>query len=378
MPNVPLIYFDHAATSLPKPDVVIEAVATALRDLGSASRGAHEPALLALRNQMKVRLALAAMFGVSDPLRIVLTSGATASLNQAIAGLKGHVLTTAASHNSVLRPLYRHGNVDIVSLNADGTLDLDRLENRIRPETTAIVIGHASNVTGNVIDAAAVGEICARHRLLYVLDAAQTAGLLPIELEKWHVTALAASGHKSLYGPQGTGVLALANGFLPPALIVGGSGTASFAKEQPDTLPDALEAGTQNAHGMAGLLAGIHYVQALGDKALARPTQLAASLIAGLQAMDDVLLYGDLNAAMRLPVVAFNLRGRASSEVAERLFSDFRICVRAGAHCAPLMHETLGTVETGIVRVSLAHTNSAQEVEVLLDALRCIQKKNEG
>lgn len=378
MPDIPLIYLDHAATSFPKPPVVIEAVATALRDLGSASRGAHEPALRALRNQMKVRVALADLLGASDPLRIVLTSGATASLNQAIAGLKGRVLTTAASHNSVLRPLYRRGNVDIVALNADGTLDLDRLEKGIRPETTAIVIGHASNVTGNAIDAAAVGEICQRHGLLYVLDAAQTVGLLPIKLDKWNVTALAASGHKSLYGPQGTGVLALAEGFLPPALIVGGSGSHSFAKEQPHTLPDALEAGTQNAHGMAGLLAGINHVHSLGDQVFAKPDRLASLLIAGLEAMDGINLYGDVHAPLRLPVVAFNIKGMASSEVAERLYTDDHICVRAGAHCAPLMHETLGTVDTGLVRVSFAHTNTEQDVTMALDAIRRIRNQKEG
>ncbi|MGL5436533.1 MAG: aminotransferase class V-fold PLP-dependent enzyme [Lachnospiraceae bacterium] len=365
-----MIYLDNAATTLPKPPQVIAAVCEAMNTYGNPSRGAHEAALESLRCLFKTRTALAQLFGVPDPQWVAFSANATAALNIAISGLRGHVVTTAAEHNSVLRPLYRRGNYTVVSLDSFGRLDLDQLEQAVQADTEAVIMTHASNLTGNVYDIESVGAICHRKGIRLIVDAAQTAGLLPLDMVKSNIAALCFSGHKSLYGPQGTGGLCLdASRYRPAALAVGGSGSDSFAQEHPQVLPDALEAGTQNAHGIAGLLAGITYINSLNGAAFAEADRHARRFIMAIQQMPQAVLYGEVDAPLRTPVVSLNLLGLDSAETADLLSENYGIAVRAGAHCAPLMHEILGTRATGAVRFSFSHFNTDEEVGLAIDAL---------
>lgn len=365
-----MIYFDNAATTLPKPPSVCEAVAEALRTFGNPARGAHRPALAALREILAARTAIADMFGVADSSRVLFTSGATMALNIAIGGLKGRVLVAAAGHNSVLRPLHRRGGYDVMPLDSLGRLDLDRVEDFLRRGVGALVMAHASNVCGTVYDIARAGELCRRRGVRLVVDAAQSAGLLPVNMEQMGISALCFSGHKSLYGPQGIGCLCLAPDFSPSPLLLGGSGSDSLSPLPPDTLPDRLEAGTLNAHGVAGLRAGVEYVGSLGGRQLSEANRLAREFAAGVRSIDGATLYGDVDAAVRLPIVTLNLAGVDAALVADRLDERHGIAVRSGLHCAPLMHRAYGTEIAGSVRFSFSHYNTGDEIALALDALR--------
>lgn len=367
-----MIYLDNAATTLPKPPQVAEAIANALNTLGNPARGSYDASLDALRCLMRARMEVASLFNVPEALNVAFTLNATAALNIAISSLKGHVLTTASSHNSVLRPLYRRGDFSVVPTDEKGVLHLDELDKAFTKDTTALVISHASNLTGNVVDLAAVSEICAKHDARLIVDAAQTAGLLPIDMKKLNVSALCFSGHKSLYGPQGTGGICIANGFLPDPFVVGGSGSESFSKTQPASMPDRLEAGTQNAHGIAGLLAGIRYVKSLGGRAFADADRLARRFYDELKNVNGVRFYGDMEAKLRTPVVAINVIGRDGGDVADILWTKFGIAVRAGAHCSPLMHEALNTQNKSAVRFSFSHMNTDEDVNAAVTAVQNI------
>lgn len=367
-----MIYLDNAATTLKKPDCVKQAVVQAMDTFGNASRGAHAPALDALRMLMEARIALASFFGLNDdPMRVIFTPNATAALNIAISGVRGHIVTTAADHNSVLRPVYRRGNYTIVPCDALGRISTDAISSAIRPDTGAVVLMHASNVTGNVFDIQSIGKLCAARGVLFIVDAAQSAGLLPIDMKIQNISALCFTGHKSLYGPQGTGGLCLGSSFMPEPLVVGGSGHHSFDSHHPRELPDALEAGTQNAHGIAGLLAGVQYIQSAGittlhDKADALARQFAHSLAD----TPGITLYGDFDAPLRTPVVSLNIEGYDPAQAASQLFEKYGIAVRAGAHCAPLMHDTLNI--SGSIRFSFSHFNTEKETQLTIDAIRTL------
>ncbi|MCC8189115.1 MAG: aminotransferase class V-fold PLP-dependent enzyme [Planctomycetes bacterium] len=367
-----MMYFDHAATSLPKPPGVAAAMTAALNTCGNPSRGAHGPSLAALRLLLVLRQEVAEMFGVGDPARVVFTANATHALNLAIGGVRGHIVATAADHNSVLRPLHRRGTFSLVPVDETGRLRPEDIDRAIRHDTEAVVMTHASNVTGTVYDLTAIAAICRRRGVRLIVDAAQTAGLLPLDLTALNLAALCFSGHKSLCGPPGTGALCLGPGFRPAPLAVGGSGSASFSPLPPDHLPEALEAGTPNIPGLAGLAAGIAHVRARGASGLAAADRLARRFVARVQALDDYILYGDLQAAERMPIVAINHRTLDGAELARRLDSEFGIAVRAGAHCAPLMHRALGTGERGAVRFSFSPANRDDEVDQAVTALRGI------
>lgn len=369
-----MIYLDNAATTMPKPAGVAQAVAAAINSYGNPSRGAYDASLNGLRCLFKTRAAISELFGVGDPMRVALTQNATAALNIAIAKLNCHIVTTAAEHNSVLRPVYRGGNYSVVPLDSLGRLDMNRLEDAIEPKTGAVVMTHASNLTGNVFDIRTAGKICRRKGVRLIVDAAQTAGLLPIAVQDIGISALCFSGHKSLYGPQGTGGICLGADFQPDPLVVGGSGVESFAMNHPHSLPDALEAGTQNSHSFAGLLAGITYVSQCDGSVFSEADRHARRFAKEVGNGERVVMYGDLQAPVRTPVVALNIRGMDSAEVATLLVEQYDIAVRAGAHCAPLMHETLGTVRTGAVRFSFSHFNTDQEVDRAIGAVKEISK----
>ncbi len=370
-----MIYLDNAATTLPKPDEVVKAVCDALNSCGNPSRGSYDASLNGLRCLLRARMAVADLFNSDNPLNVAFTQNATAALNIAISSLKGHVIITAAEHNSVLRPVFRRGNYTVVSLGEKGRLDAGDIEKAIKSDTEAVVMCHASNLTGNVFDIFAVGEICRKHNLKFILDAAQTAGLIPIDVKKIFLSAVCFSGHKSLYGPQGTGGILLQNGFQPQPLVVGGSGSESFSPTHPSEMPDALEAGTQNAHGIAGLLAGINYVTSLEGKAFSEADKLARMFIEKVRGLDGVTLYGDVDAKLRTPVASLNIKDFDSGDVANFLYEHYSIAVRAGAHCAPLMHKTLGTQNRGAVRFSFSHFNTQNDVLTAVDGVKEILKK---
>ncbi|MDD4201132.1 MAG: aminotransferase class V-fold PLP-dependent enzyme [Eubacteriales bacterium] len=379
-----MIYLDHAATSFHKPPEVADAVYSALQGTGNSGRGEHSASLDASRLVYRTRKALSLLFNVGDPSRVVFTSNATESLNIAIQGLLksgGHCITTALEHNSVLRPLYfmeKCGvHLTVVPADKKGCINTSDIEAEVREETKAVVLTHASNVTGNVLDIETIGKICHQHGLLFILDASQTAGLLPIDMQENGVSVICCSGHKSLLGPQGTGVLCLADGVQPFPLKLGGTGVDSYSHTMPQVLPTTIEAGTLNTHGLAGLLAACDYLKTYGQLRILREATHLANLFAnGIKNLPGVKLYGDLEAAVRIPVIALNLRCIDSGEIADELFQRFGIATRAGAHCAPGVHSTFGTVDQGMVRFSFSHFNTNHEVNEAIRALTILEEES--
>lgn len=378
-----MIYFDNAATTLRKPDAVIRAVNHALTAYGNPGRGVHEAALEASRGVYSARSALARLFHGGSPSRIAFTANATESLNIAIKGILNpgdHVITTALEHNSVLRPLYEMERlgVELTILPADdrGRVCYEDFETAIRGNTRAIVCTHGSNLTGNLVDIAQVGAIAKAHGLLFVVDAAQTAGVFPIDVEKMHIDILCFTGHKGLLGPQGTGGLWVREGVAVRPLLSGGSGVQSHSKTHPAQMPTALEAGTLNTHGLAGLDAGVRYLLETGiDTVRERELELMWAFYDGIRDIPGVAVYGDFSAYDRCPIVSLNIRDYDSAQVSDALFSQYGIATRPGAHCAPLMHDALGTGRQGAVRFSFSHYNTMEEIKTAVSAIQEIAKE---
>lgn len=373
-----MIYLDNAATTLHKPPQVIEAVVEAMQTLGNAARGAHENSLQASRMIYDTRCALARLFGFSHPERVIFTANATESLNLALNGLFSpgdHVITTDLEHNSVLRPLYRLEDLGMISLDfvpADrmGNPDYSAFENLIRPNTRAIVTTHASNLTGNLVDLARVSAIAKSHGLLLVVDASQTAGSIPISMEELGIDLLCFTGHKGLMGPQGTGGLCVSPGVTLRPWKVGGSGVHSYSRSQPEDYPTCLEAGTLNGHGIAGLSAAVDFLLETGVDAIARREQeLTFRFYRGVKDIPGVTVYGDFSRPQRAAIVALNLGDEDSGQVADALMEDFGIAVRSGAHCAPRMHQALGTRNQGAVRFSFSWFTTETEIDAAVAAL---------
>ena len=370
-----MIYFDHAATSYPKPQGVIEAVSHGLTHFGNPSRGAYPLALDANRAIVEARLVVAGFFGADQPERVIFTKNVTEALNLAINSVKGHIVSTQGEHNSVLRPLHHRGNITLVPVDERGCVSLSALEGAIEKDTAAIVLAHGSNVTGNVVDLKAIGALCQRHRLLFIVDAAQTAGLLPIDVKECFIDALCFTGHKSLYGPQGTGGMVLSLAFTPSPLITGGTGSHSFEVNQPTMLPDLLEAGTLNGPGILGLLAGVNYViDEDPQKLLTKANELAMTFYQGLKSLGGFTFYGDYTAPVRMPIVTINFKALSSDEVANFLEEEFHIALRSGIHCAPLLHKAFGTTKQGAARFSFSAGNSQKEVALALDGLKAFAR----
>lgn len=365
------MYFDNAATTLPKPSGVTQAMLDALNSFGGAGRSAHSASMLATRTLTHAREALAELFRAPDAARVILTANATHALNLAISGIAGHIVLSAAEHTSSLRPAHRRGDYTVAGCDGLGRVTVAAIAEALRPDTQAVILSHASNLTGNVFDIQAVGELCRARGAHLIVDAAQTAGLLPVDMEDCHISALAFTGHKSLYGPQGTGGLCLSADFTPPPVLVGGSGSRTVSLAHPNEFPDALEAGTPNGHGVAGLLAGVRYVQALGiENLFARADALARRFLLGVRQIPSVTVYGDAGAAIRAPIVSLNLGEQDAGDVAYHLADTYGIAVRAGLHCAPLMHRALGTEHRGCLRFSFSHYNTESEIDQAVEALR--------
>ena len=373
-----MIYFDNAATTMRKPDCVVQAVTEALCAMGNSGRGVHEGALSASRIIYDSRIALAELFGAESPERIAFTANSTQALNIAIKGVLNpgdHVITTTLEHNSVLRPLYEleERGVQLTILPADkaGNIRYEDFEQEIRPNTRAIVTTHGSNLTGNLLDIGRLGGIAKKYGLLYIVDASQTAGVFDIDVQQMHIDILCFTGHKGLLGPQGTGGLYVRDGVEVRPLLSGGSGVQTYLRSHPAQMPTALEAGTLNGHGIAGLGAAVRHILDTGMETIRQKEQaLMWEFYTQVRQIPGITVYGDFSTQNRCPIVTLNVRDYDSGEVSDALASEYGIATRPGAHCAPLMHKALGTVEQGAVRFSFSHYNTEEEINFAVSALR--------
>jgi len=382
-----MIYLDNAATSFPKPPSVKEAMLKFMEEVGAnPGRSGHLLSIEAARILYEAREALSLCFHVKDPSRIIFTLNATESINLALKGLLrpgDHVITSSLEHNSVMRPLRdleKKGiELSVLPCSQEGFLDPQEVEKNIQLHTKMIVLNHASNVTGTLLPIKEVGLISRTHGLLFLVDAAQTAGTFPIDMENDGIDLLAFTGHKSLYGPQGTGGLVIGERVEETEMIPlkqGGTGSRSEFEEQPDFLPDRFESGTPNGVGIAGLLAGVQFVlkkkvETIRDHELG----LLKKLIEGLKAIPQVKLYGPEKLDDRIATLSFNLLEVSPSEVALRLEKGFGILCRPGLHCAPSAHRTIGTFPEGTVRLSLSVFNTEEEIQTTLTALASISRE---
>lgn len=374
-----MIYLDNAATTLQKPPQVIEAVVGAMTSMGNAARGAHNGALEASRTVYSARVKLASFFGCPRPDHVVFTANSTEALNIAISGLfhaGDHVITTDCEHNSVLRPLYRlerERGVELSFVPADrmGRVDYEDFRQRIRPNTRGVVCTHASNLTGNVLDIAKIGSLTSSLGILLVVDASQTAGVLPVHMEEMNIDVLCFTGHKGLMAPQGTGGLCIRPGVEIIPWKVGGSGVHSYDQEQPKEYPTRLEAGTLNGHGIAGLSAAVDFIQKTGLTTIAKKERaLMERFYRGISELEGVTVYGDFSQAERCAIVSLNIRDWDSSAISDELSQSNNIATRPGVHCAPRMHRALGTQRQGAVRFSFSWYNTEEEIDAAIDAVR--------
>ena len=378
-----MIYFDNAATTLQKPACVMQAVVEAMTTFGNPGRGVHEPAMAASRAIYDARCALAQLFHAENSARIAFTANATEALNIAIKGILNpgdHVITTAMEHNSVLRPLYEleGQGVALTILPADdrGRVPYGAFAAAIRDNTRAILCTHGSNLTGNLLDIGRIGEIAKAHSLLFAVDASQTAGVFPIDVQARNIDILCFTGHKGLLGPQGTGGLYVREGLEVRPLLTGGSGVQSHSRTHPIQMPTALEAGTLNAHGLAGLNAGVRWLLETGiDTVRQEALDLMWAFYEGVKNIPGITVYGDFSQPERCPIVSLNVRDYDSSQVSDVLFAQYGIATRPGAHCAPLMHDALGTGSRGAVRFSFSHYNTMEEINIAVSALREIAQE---
>ncbi len=378
-----MIYLDHAATSWPKPPEVIRAMTDFLeRAGGNPGRSGHRLSIDAGRAVYETRELIARLLGAPDPLRVVLTANVTHALNIALLGLldpaTDRVVTTSMEHNSVMRPLRalqeRGLELAVVPCHADGQLDLEAMATALRPGARLVVASHASNVTGTLLPIREIAALAHGAGALLLVDAAQTAGVLPIDAQEMGIDLLAFTGHKGLLGPQGTGGLVIAP-HLEPSLIrpvlMGGTGSRSEEERQPETLPDRLECGTGNGPGIAGLGAGVRHLLAHGvDAVRAHEQALAQRLIDGLRGIPGVTLYGPMDAALRTATISLRIAGHSVSEVGWRLDESYDILCRVGLHCAPAAHRTLGTFPEGTVRLAAGLSNTFADIDAAIAAVR--------
>lgn len=375
-----MIYLDNAATTMHKPQTVIDAVTQAMCSLGNAGRGATSGALDAARTIHGCRTKLARFLGCPRADHVCFTPNSTAALNTVINGVVrpgDRVVTTVLEHNSVLRPLNRLAveqgvTVEYAGCDANGVLDYDELEQLVTPGTRAVVVTHASNVTGNSVDVARVAAVAHAAGALVIVDASQSAGTAKIDMDTMGLDVVCFTGHKGLMGPQGTGGLAVAEGIDVAPWAMGGTGVHSFDALQPLEWPTRLEAGTLNGHGIAGLSAGLDFIEARGGvEAIASSERaLADRFLAGVREIPEIKLYGAFDQPTRSAIVSLNVGDIDSAEISDALMQGWGIATRPGAHCAPLMHRALGTERQGVVRFSFGYFNTDEEVDTAIDALR--------
>lgn len=383
------VYLDNAATSFPKPQSVIDAVVSFMTNIGaSPGRGGYEQSLESGRIVLEAREIVNALFNGPGSDNVIFTQNITSSLNTVLKGMlkEGyHVITTSVEHNSVMRPLRRLERergirISTAQCKSDASLDPAEIEKLICPDTRAVVMTHASNLTGTILPVEEVGRICKKHGLYFIIDTAQTAGIIDIDFKRFNTDVIAFTGHKGLMGPQGTGGFVIsdrANRITSP-LIEGGTGSSSDMETQPEMLPDKFEGGTMNAAGIAGLKAGIEFINSVGIKNIrAHESELAEILIDGLNSIDGVSIYGPKDVRKQTATISINIDGFDPSEVSYILDSKYGIMTRSGIHCTPSCHRTIGTFPKGAVRFSIGYFNTKEDIEYALDTLReIVQKSN--
>lgn len=383
-----MIYFDNAATTLKKPQSVIDAVTFALTSYGNSGRGAYKSALDSGRMIYETRVKLAKFFGSNDPSKVIFTYNATESLNTVLFGLLhsgDHVISTVTEHNSVLRPLYKLSNerevsCDFVGINDRGVLKYEEFKRYIKENTKAIVVNHVSNVTGEVANLHYISKVAKENNIYLIVDASQSAGNIKIDMEETGIDILCFTGHKSLFGPGGTGGIVINEDIDLDTFKVGGSGIQSFNKEQPKEYPTRLEAGTLNIHGIAGLSAGIDFINESGIENIhEKEMQLLKQFYMGIKDIENIRIYLNSEAVadndfFHGGILSLNMGKLSSGEISDILATEYNIATRPGAHCAPLMHNALGTADTGVVRFSFSYFNTPEEIETAIFALKELAK----
>ena len=382
-----MIYLDNSATTFPKPESVIEAISGFMRNTcANPGRSGHKMAQETNREILMARMELSELLGVQNPMQTVFTKNASEALNMAINGYLSqgdHVVTSCMEHNSVLRPLHfleEEGFISLTIVDSDdeGFVHAKDIQKAINLETTLVAVTHASNLTGSINDIEEIADMIkkenesrAGNRIALLVDAAQTAGFADIDMTEMGIDLLAGAGHKCLYGPTGTGFLCVNEHIKLRPVYRGGTGSISESLEQPDFMPDMLETGTLNAAGIAGLRAGVAYIRENGIEKLRENQQShIARLIRELSSIDGVTLFGTRNASKRAGAVAINIRNRDSQEITHLLSSEYDIATRGGKHCAPLAHTRMGTLEQGMVRISVSSFTTDNDIESVIQAVR--------
>lgn len=374
-----MYYFDNAATSYPKPEKVYTTIIDIMKTKGAnPGRGSHSMALEASRLIYNTRSKVADLFNIKDPLRVAFTQNATHSLNMAIKGYldKGdHVITTSLEHNSVLRPLYSMEEdsgieLSIVEADTDGLISARDILSSVKENTRAVVITHASNLTGTILPIKEIGEGLKERGITLIVDASQSAGFLHIDVEELNIDILCFTGHKSLYGPQGSGGIYVREGIELTPIMEGGSGSHSKLKRQPGEMPDLLEYGTLNAPAIGALGSGIDFINEVGlDNIRRHEQELTTTFIEGIRSLPHIKIYGPLDRE-RTPVVTINIEGADPAEVSQLLDEEYGIATRPGMHCAPLAHRSIGTYESGAVRFSFGYFNTLEDIQYAVTALK--------
>ena len=380
-----MIYFNNAATTYPKPDIVYEQVDNFFRNEGvNPGRSQGVKTMNINRRIFDTREKLAQFFGIKDSSRFIFTSGATESLNLVLKGYlkqNDHVISTKLEHNSVIRPLNKlkqEGRITVtfIDFNKNGIIELEQVKNAVKDNTSLIVLSHASNVLGTINNIKEITDFAKSNDLKILIDAAQTAGVLDIDVEKTNIDMLSVPGHKSLYGPPGIGGLYIADGIELDTLMEGGTGSNSLNTLQPDILPDKYESGTLNTLGIVGLGAGVDFINKTGRKKIyEHEIKLVEKFIKELKGIKDILIYGTTDLNKKVGVVSINLMNLSANKFAHLLENEYNISVRAGLHCAPLLHKSMHTQDKGMVRFSFSYFNTEKEINHALNVIESIVKK---
>lgn len=369
---------DNAATSYPKPEVVYQAIDYYNRHMGgNPGRGSNKQTVKAGTVLLEAREALAKLFNIEDAMQVAFTYNITDALNMGFKGILepgDHVITSSMEHNSVARPLFIMEKQGVewtkVTCAPDGTLNPDEVKKAIRPNTRMICTLHASNLTGTIMPIAEVGKIARENGLVFMVDTAQSAGALPIDVVKQNIDILTFTGHKSLLGPQGTGGIYIRPGLNVKPSRQGGTGSLSEYMEHPDIMPDLLESGTLNTPGIAGLLAGVTFILEADINNITKQEQeLTDLLLSGLKEIQGLKMYGPQNSNQQTAVIAFNISDIDPGEISASLDYEYNITTRSGLHCAPLAHQTIGTLEQGAIRLSPGFFTTREEIEHVIKAI---------
>jgi len=376
-----MIYLDNAATSWPKPPEVLKAMTEVLeRAGGNPGRSGHRLSIAAARVIYDTREEIARFFGISDPVRVIFTGNATHAINLALKGIlrpSAHAVTSSIEHNAVMRPLRsleKQGiHLSIVPCTRDGRLDVRDVEMAIKSTTRLVVVTHASNVVGTISPVAEIASVAHRAGALLLVDAAQTAGVITIDMRAMGIDLLAFTGHKELQGPPGIGGLVISDNVdvsqIEP-LIRGGTGSRSESEEQPDDLPDKFESGTANLAGIAGLGAGLKWIKDRGiGKIRSHMKKLSQTLIDGLLAIPEVKIYGTLDSERSVAIVSFTVVGKRVSEIGLRLDEEYGVLSRVGLHCAPAAHKTIGSLPEGTVRLAPGVFTTMDDIREAIKAI---------